>query len=92
LSFDGAYKGNPGVTRASEVIFVLGGNVKLVYSWNIGHTTNNQVEAYAIYQGLQFARQHGIDSITLLGDSKMIINHVRMSYLPSYNRLREILH
>jgi hypothetical protein len=30
-----------GMERASEVIFGSGGNIELIYSWNILHATNN---------------------------------------------------
>jgi ribonuclease D len=68
------------------------GNVERLYSWNIGHAMNNQVEAYVLYQGLQLVRIHDIDSITLIDDSKFIFNRVRLKSLPFDNILCEMFH
>jgi len=47
----------PRVVGAGGVILNLEGNLKLLFSWNIGHATNNQADAYALIQGSQLARQ-----------------------------------
>jgi ribonuclease HI len=70
------------------VIFSPGGTIRLTFSWSLGTTTNNQVEAYALLQGLLLAQQQGLDSISILGDSKVVINHVRKKTLPLDMKLR----
>jgi hypothetical protein len=72
------------------VIFFPRGNIRLSFSWSLGHATNNQAEAYALLQGLLLARQQGLDSIIILGDLKVVINHVRMKTLSTYMKLRAI--
>jgi hypothetical protein len=57
LCFDGASKGNPGEAGAGGVLYSPRGNRLLDFSWNLGKTTNNMAEAYAIYQGILLAQR-----------------------------------
>jgi ribonuclease HI len=63
----------------------------LVFSWSLGYTTNNQAEVYAMYQGLLLARRVEIPSLTILGDSKVILNFIHKGTLPSNMKLMNIL-
>jgi hypothetical protein len=67
-----------------------GDNIKTIFSWSLGHATNNQAETYALFQGLLLARQSGLDSITILCDSKTILNRVRKNSLPADMKLKNI--
>jgi ribonuclease HI len=40
------------------------------FYWNIGITTNNKGEAYAIYQELQLEKKRQISNLNIVGDSK----------------------
>jgi len=40
------------------------------YSWNLGITTNNLVEAYALYQGALLAQDYQLSHIIVIRDSK----------------------
>ena len=44
LFFDGASKGNLGLSSAGEVIFDPGGNKQNEFAWGIGRNTNNYAE------------------------------------------------
>ena len=48
LFFDGASKGNPGEAGGGGVVINPTGKVEIEYPWNIGHETNNMVEAYGL--------------------------------------------
>jgi hypothetical protein len=56
LSFDGASKGNPGEEGVGGVLFGPRGKMMITYSWNLGTTTNNSAEAYALLKGIQIAK------------------------------------
>lgn len=58
MFFDGASKGNPGVAEVEGVILDPKVNTKVSYAWNIGTSSNNQVEAYATLRGIQIVVQH----------------------------------
>jgi ribonuclease HI len=75
LCFDGASKGNPGEAGAGGVLFIPRGQRLLTYSWNLGITTNNLAEAYAIFKGAQLAQERQINQLIILGDSKNIIRY-----------------
>jgi ribonuclease HI len=83
-------KVTPGVASAGGVILSLGGHTRLTFSWSLGTKTNNEVEAYALFKGLLLAQNQGMDSISISGDSKAIISHVRKKTLWTYMKLRNI--
>jgi ribonuclease HI len=72
------------------VIFSSSGNTKFTFSWSLRTTTNNQVKAYFLLQKLFLARQQVLDFISILRDSKVVINHVKKKTLLSYMKLRAI--
>jgi ribonuclease HI len=67
------------------------GNQALSFHWSLGIATNNQVEAYALYQGLLLAKILSIHSLSVIGDSKIIINHARKGSHPPNIHLKAIL-
>jgi ribonuclease HI len=69
------------VAGARGVLYDPGGNIENTYSWNLGVATNNQVELYALLQGLFIARSKNIKSLLVVGDSKNTIRHLRRSSL-----------
>jgi hypothetical protein len=91
LYFDGASKGNPGVAGAGGVIICPRGNQVLSFHWNLGIATNNQAEAYALYQGLHLAKSRNIHSLSVIGDSKIIIGYARKGSHPPNLHLKSIL-
>jgi len=63
----------------------------LSYHWNLGIARNNQVEAYALYQGLYLTKSKNIHSVSVIGDSKIIIGYARNGSQPSNSHFRVIL-
>jgi ribonuclease HI len=79
------------VAGARGVIIYPQGNQVISYHLNLGIATNNQAEAYALYQGLHLAKIRNIHSISVIGDSKIIIGYAPNGSHPSNLHLRVIL-
>lgn len=79
LNFDGASKGNPGLSGAGMVIYK---NDEEIWSSHkfIGCKTNNQAEYSALIFGLEGALKLGIKNLLVLGDSLLVINQVNGLY------------
>jgi len=79
LNFDGASKGNPGLSGAGMVIYKNGEEI-----WSsckfVGYKTNNQAEYSALIFGLKGALSLGIKTLSVLGDSLLVINQVNNIY------------
>jgi ribonuclease HI len=73
------------------VIICPRGNQVLSFHWNLGIAINNQVEAYALYQGLLLAKRRNIHSLLVIGDSNIIIGNVHKGSHPPNLHLRVIL-
>ena len=73
------------------MIFGPDGNLNLTYSWNLGIDSNNMAEALALWQGLNQALLHGIQDLTVMGDSKLIIHFIKTKTFPSSIWLRQVL-
>jgi ribonuclease HI len=48
------------------VLFDPRGNQIMEYSWNLGVTTNNKAEAYALYIGVQLAKKRQINALNIV--------------------------
>jgi ribonuclease HI len=46
------------------------------YSSSLGIAPNNRAEAYTLWQGFKVAKEMSVHSIIIIGDSKIIINHM----------------
>jgi ribonuclease HI len=79
MNFDGACKGNPGLAGAGSVIYK---NREEIWSAAkfVGYKTNNQAEYSALILGLQGALKLGINHLSVLGDSLLVINQVNGIY------------
>ena len=79
MNFDGASKGNPGLSGAGAVIYKNGEEI-----WSsckfVGTKTNNQSEYSALILGLEGALTLGITNLSVLGDSLLVINQVNGTY------------
>ena len=73
------------------VIFGPDGDLNFTYSWNLGIYSNNMAEALALWQGLNQALLRGIQDLTIVGDSKLIIHLINTQNFPSSNRLCQVL-
>lgn len=89
LNFDGASKGNPGLAGAGAVIYKNGEEI-----WSsrkfVGYKTNNQAEYLALILGLEGALTLGIKSLSVLGDSLLVINQVNGVYKVKSESLQEL--
>ena len=65
-----------------RVIIFPRGNQKHTFHWSLEIASNNQVEAYALHQGLLLAKNMNIHSLTVIGDSTIIISHSRKGSHP----------
>jgi len=76
LYFDGASRGNPGISAAACVL-ISKTNRKTIYAKNIGdNKTNNYAEYSALIMGLQLAIVTGHTQIEVFGDSLLVINQI----------------
>jgi hypothetical protein len=57
------------------VLFHPRGNQIMEYSWNLGVTTNNKAEAYAMVMGIQLEKKISISELNIGGDSKITIRY-----------------
>ena len=91
LFFDGASKGNLGEAGGGGVVINPTGKVEIEYSWNIGHESNNMVEAYGLWQGLKQVQNVGADKAVVIGDSRLIIQAVRGGRRGKNERMERLL-
>jgi ribonuclease HI len=89
LNFDGCSKGNPGYAGIGIVIYK---NSEEIYSSAkfIGIKTNNQSEYSALIFGLEEALKMGINTISILGDSLLVINQINGIYKVKTDTLVEL--
>jgi ribonuclease HI len=90
LVFYGASKGNPGKAGGGG-LFDPGGNLIWKFSWGLGVETNNVAEALALWQGLSQASHLGITDLTVVGDSRLIIQVVITRNLPPSCHLKQVM-
>jgi len=70
-----------------------GGNPLIQYSWGLGNVTNNIVEAYALWQGINLAKASGFWKITIFRDYMIVIRSlINQSSLESKSLPRVISH
>jgi ribonuclease HI len=81
LYFDGGSNNNPGRSSSGSVIYNED-NVEIwAESYYVGdYETNNTAEYYGLIKGLEYAVNHNITSLTVKGDSSLIINQVIGKY------------
>lgn len=73
LFFDGAAKRNLGNAGAGGVIKNIDGVSILQFSWGLGINSSIQVEALALFQGLNLLLKLEIEEAIIFGDSEVII-------------------
>ena len=66
IFFDGASKGNPGVSGVGGVVFFPSSLNYLSFSWGLGLMTNNQAEYYNLLMAIQLAKGKRFKSILIL--------------------------
>ncbi|KAF9600074.1 hypothetical protein IFM89_002547 [Coptis chinensis] len=77
IEFDGASKGNPGLSGAGAVIRADDGSLVCRVREGVGIATNNVAEYRAIILGLRHALKKGFTQIRVQGDSKLVCMQVQ---------------
>ena len=97
MNFDGCSKGNPGKAGAGAVIY--NDDIEIwSESFFVGeNATNNHAEYAGLILGMQQAVELGIKRLLVIGDSQLVINHMKGIYKCSspnlielYNRAKEL--
>lgn len=86
IYFDGGCKPNPG---QMEVGVVFDGSTK--HHDQYGHGTNNQAEWLALIWAMGLAEEQGLQDITLIGDSKLVISQAQGIWKCNQPELRAFL-
>ncbi len=76
--FDGASKGNPGPAGAGAIVEL--GDERVVVTKALGRATNNEAEYHGIILGAKKALDMGARSVTLYGDSQLVIRQLEGRY------------
>ena len=90
LNFDGCSKGNPGLAGAGAVLYKNNVEVWSGYEFVGENATNNQAEYAGLILGLQQAKNMGLKSLLIAGDSLLVINHMKRIYKCKSPNLIEI--
>lgn len=77
LNFDGASKGNPGLTSFGGIFRDSERRTRWVYADWGGIMTNNEVELMVVYQGLRIVVRNGYTNMEIEGDSQIVVEMLR---------------
>jgi ribonuclease HI len=80
LSTDGGARGNPGPAAYGYVLEAEDGTVLDARGEAIGVATNNVAEYRALVEGLRRAVEAGVDELTVVSDSELIVKQMRGEY------------
>ena len=73
--------------RGEGVIFDANGNIVSFYAWGLKHRSNNEVEWISLLLGLELVGQSNISKLIIFGDSRQVIQKMRLDYIQgSFNR------
>ncbi len=91
LHCDGGARGNPGPAAAAYVLRrksdTGAGEVIRKEGVFIGTATNNEAEYRGLIMGLEAALQEGVEEVTILLDSELVVKQLRGEYRVKNNRL-----
>jgi ribonuclease HI len=98
MFFDGCSKNNPGEAGIGVVVYNSNYEEIAIVSQSIGIRSNNEAEYIALIEGLKTLVIRGIKSVTVFGDSQLVIKQVTKEYkvkseklIPLYNKTQELL-
>ncbi len=80
LHFDGGSRGNPGPAAYGWVLFDPDGEEHEADGVKIGTATNNVAEWTGLLRGLEHARDRGIRTLSIRGDSELVVKQVTGVY------------
>lgn len=90
LSTDGGARGNPGPAAYGYVLEAEDGTVLDARGEAIGVATNNVAEYRALVEGLRCAVEAGVDELTVVSDSELIVKQMRGEYRVKNAALRAL--
>ncbi len=79
---DGSCLGNPG--RGGYAAVLLSGKLRKEISQGYKLTTNNRMELMAVVESLRTVKRHKKYSITILTDSRLIVDAINKNWLKSW--------
>ena len=91
LSTDGGARGNPGPAAYAYVLEAEDGTVLDTRGEAIGVATNNVAEYRALIEGLRRAAEIGVDELTVVSDSELLVNQMRGDYKVKNDTLRGLV-
>ncbi|KAL9240857.1 hypothetical protein vseg_015030 [Gypsophila vaccaria] len=77
IEFDGASKGNPGLSGAGAVLRATDGSEVWRLREGVGIATNNVAEYRSVILGLRTALQKGFKHVRVQGDSLLVCNQIQ---------------
>lgn len=81
LFFDGASRGNPGLSAWAWILLKENGEVLHKDAGVMkGDHTNNEAEYTALLEGLRFIDENKIEDVVVAGDSLLVVNQVLGKY------------
>lgn len=89
VRFDGGSRGNPG-PAASGFVLEVDGEVILEEGHYLGKATNNEAEYDGLMRGLARAKEFGFASVTVYGDSQLIIRQMTGQYKVRAEHLKSL--
>ena len=90
LSTDGGARGNPGPAAFAYVLEAEDGTVLASYGEAIGVATNNVAEYRALVEGMRRAVELGVNELTVVSDSELIVKQMRGEYRVKNEMLRTL--
>ena len=91
IFFDGAFKGNPGISGVGGLLILPDSSSETSFSWGLGIMSNNQAESYSLLKACQLAKEAGFMSIQVFGDSELLIKRLNSDGLFNNPALNLIL-
>ena len=88
--FDGGARGNPGPAGYGVHIVDEQGNVLSEQHGSLGIATNNVAEYRGVIAALQWAVEHDLKSLTVRGDSQLIVEQMRGNYKVKHEGLKPL--
>ncbi|QEL18043.1 ribonuclease HI family protein [Limnoglobus roseus] len=79
LNIDGGSRGNPG-PASYAVVLSQGGRTVIEEAETIGTATNNVAEYTALVRGLEVAAGQGVQQLTVLSDSELLVKQMNGEY------------
>lgn len=86
--FDGASRGNPGKAGAGALMINDQGKVVWETARFLGERTNNEAEYMALILLLKAAKEQGVRSLKVYGDSKLVVSQVSRQWKINLPHLR----